>query len=101
MHAKRRPLARAEATEDPPPSGSALLPRTSSPRFLSVGAVAKVLDMSEATMYRAIRAGEFPAVKVRNRYVVPAKVLDAMEDAALTTGAMVDAAEWVDRPGVA
>ena len=71
------------------------------PRFMTVGATARLLGMSEATLYRAIRACEFPAVKVRNRYVVPRRVLDAMEDAAMRTMTMVDAADWVDRGDVA
>jgi excisionase family DNA binding protein len=71
------------------------------PRFLTVGATARLLGMSEATLYRAIRACEFPAVKVRNRYVVPRRVLDAMEDAAMRAMTMVDAADWVERGDVA
>ena len=69
------------------------LPRT--PRFLSVTAVARILAVSEVTLYRAIRCGEFPAVKVRGRYVVPASALDAMENAAVDTGGLVDAASWI------
>lgn len=73
-----------------PPS---TLPRT--PRFLSVTAVARILAVSEVTLYRAIRCGEFPAVKVRGRYVVPSSALDAMEHAAVDTGGLVDAATWI------
>ncbi len=73
-----------------------LVSRPSPPRrFLSVGAVARDLGMSEATLYRAIRSGEFPAVRVRNRYVIPVKILDALEEAALTSGGTVDATDWV------
>lgn len=57
--------------------------------------------MTEATLYRAIRSGEFPAVRVRNRYVIPVKILDALEHAALTNGGTVDAADWVTGQGVA
>lgn len=71
------------------------------PRFLSVATVAGVLGMSEVTLYRAIHAGQFPAVKVRGRYVIPARVLDAMEDATLASGVVVDAAEWTLSRGVA
>jgi excisionase family DNA binding protein len=70
-----------------PPSGAR--------RFQTVAAVARLLDISEVTIYRAIHAGEFPAIKVRGRYVIPTSVVDAMETAALTTGAVVDAAAWV------
>ena len=35
------------------------------PRFYSVAQVARMLGMSTMTVYRAIAAGEFPAIKVR------------------------------------
>lgn len=64
------------------------------PRFRSVPETAEILGMSEVTLYRAIREGQFPAVKVRGRYVVPSRALDDMETAAMATGAVVDAAEY-------
>jgi excisionase family DNA binding protein len=88
------------STPLPQPTHPAPLPRPEK-RFLSVGAVARDLCMSEATLYRAIRSGEFPAVRVRNRYVIPVKILDALEHAALTSGGTVDAADWVTGQGVA
>ena len=57
--------------------------------------------MSEVTLYRAIHAGGFPAVKVRGRYIVPARALDEMEDAAVSTGSIVDAADWANARGAA
>src|SRR4029450_9572932 len=51
--------------------------------------------VSEVTLYREIRCGRFPAVKIRGRYVIPARVVAAMEDAAVETGALVSAADWV------
>jgi excisionase family DNA binding protein len=68
-------------------------------RFLSVAGAAEVLGMSQVTLYRAIHARQFPAVKVRGRYVIPARVLDAIEDAVLSTGTVVDAADWSDGVG--
>ena len=62
-------------------------------RFHSVAAVAAILGTSEVTLYRAIRAGEFPAIKIRGRYVIPSRALDALEDAAVNTGSVVDPAE--------
>ena len=64
-------------------------------RFYSVAEVAEMSGISSVTLYRAINAGEFPAVKVRGRVIVPAKVLDALIDGAVETGAMVDAASYV------
>jgi excisionase family DNA binding protein len=63
-------------------------------RFQSVPETARILGMSEVTLYRAIRAGEFPAIKVRGRYVVPSRVLDDMESAAVESGTVVDAADY-------
>lgn len=65
------------------------------PRFLSVESVARIFDVSKVTVYREIRRRRFPAVKLRGRYVVPAKVVAAMEDAAMESGALVDPADWV------
>jgi excisionase family DNA binding protein len=89
-------MRNAITTGDSPPPVTA-----PQPRFLTVGATARMLGMSEATLYRAIRECEFPAVKVRNRYVVPRRVLDALEDAALRSMTTVDAADWVERGDVA
>ena len=45
-------------------AGTRELP-TEAPRFYSVAEVARMFGMSTMTVYRAIAAGEFPAVKVR------------------------------------
>jgi hypothetical protein len=50
--------------------------------------------MSEVTLYRAIRDGQFPAIKVRGRYVVPSRVLDDLEAEATASGSIADAARW-------
>jgi excisionase family DNA binding protein len=65
-------------------------------RFLAVADAARLFGVNEMTLYRAIRGGEFPAIKIRGRYVVPAKAIDAMEADALATG-LVDAADYVPR----
>jgi predicted DNA-binding transcriptional regulator AlpA len=67
---------------------------TATPRFRSVPDTAEILGMSEVTLYRAIREGQFPAIKVRGRYVVPSRVLDDMESAAIASGSVVDAADY-------
>ncbi len=70
------------------------------PRFYSVAQVARMFGMSPMTVYRAIAAGEFPAVKIRGRLIVPARALDEMVDAAMADRGVVDAAEWVPfQPG--
>jgi hypothetical protein len=47
------------------------------------------------TLYRAIDENAFPAIRVRNRLTVPAKAIDDMEEAALETRSVVNAADWV------
>ena len=74
-------------------AGTRELP-TEAPRFYSVAEVALMLGMSTMTVYRAIAAGEFPAVKVRNRLIVPARAIEAMAEAAVADQTVVDAAGW-------
>lgn len=62
---------------------SSLTHTTRPERFFSVAEAAKILKVSEVTLYRGINAGEFPAIKIRGRYVVPAKALDQLEADAL------------------
>jgi excisionase family DNA binding protein len=78
----------ASSPSSSPPDGG-------SPRFLSVADVARIFGVSEVTVYRDIRGGRFPAVKIRGRYVVPARAIAAMEDAAVESGRLVDATDWV------
>ncbi|TDW91101.1 helix-turn-helix domain-containing protein [Kribbella sp. VKM Ac-2566] len=63
-------------------------------KFLSVAAAAKVLGLSEMTLYRVIQANSFPAVRVGRRLFIPSQALDDMATAAIATGGVVDAAEW-------
>ncbi|MGI9001966.1 MAG: helix-turn-helix domain-containing protein [Pseudonocardia sp.] len=65
------------------------------PMFHSVKETALMMKVSSMTLYRAIEAGEFPAVKLRGRYLVPAKALEAMVEAAVAGQTVVDAADWV------
>jgi excisionase family DNA binding protein len=53
------------------------------PAFYSVAATARMLGASEMTVYRAIQDGEFPALRIRGRIVVPARALEAMTEAAV------------------
>ena len=66
----------------------------SAPAFYSVAATARMLGASEMTVYRAIQAGEFPALRIRGRIVVPAKALEALTEEALSRRSVVDVAEW-------
>jgi excisionase family DNA binding protein len=68
---------------------------TVAPKFYSVAQVAAMFGMSPMTLYRAIAAGEFPAVRIRGRLIVPAKAVEAMADVATAEQTVVDAAGWV------
>ncbi len=65
------------------------------PAFYSVAETARMFGMSEMTLYRAIAAGQFPAVRIRGRLIVPARAIQAMVDAAVGSGGLVEAAAWV------
>lgn len=54
-----------------------------------------MFGVSEQTIHRAIDAGEFPAIRIRNRKIVPAAAVDEMVEAALAANGAVDAADWV------
>lgn len=71
------------------------------PRFYTVAEVAEILRVDDGTVYRAIHASEMPAVKVRGRYVIPARALDEMEETALSACTVADPADWVDSYGAA
>ena len=68
------------------------------PTFFSVAQVAGMFGISAMTLYRAISAGQFPAIRVRGRLFVPARAVDAMVDAAIAEQTVVDAAGWVPGP---
>lgn len=64
------------------------------PLFLTVDEAAELLRVDPVTIYRAIRAQQFPAVKVRKRYVVPRKAIEKLVDDVVATGGCVDTAVW-------
>lgn len=65
------------------------------PRFYSVSQVAGLFGCSPMTIYREIQLGRFPAVQIRGRYLIPAKAIDEMENAALDGQTVVAAADFV------
>ena len=62
------------------------------PAFYTVREAAKVLRVGPSTLYRIIREGDFPAVRLRSRYVVPTAALDRLLAEAEATGSVVDPA---------
>lgn len=67
------------------------------PKFYSVAEVARMFGLSTMTVYRAIAAGDFPAIKIRGRLIVPARAIEAMAETAAAEQTVVDAAGWVTR----
>lgn len=60
------------------------------PAFYTVREAAQLLRVGQATLYRAIREGAFPAVRVRSRYVVPAVALHKLIEDATASGTCID-----------
>ncbi|MEV6603873.1 helix-turn-helix domain-containing protein [Kutzneria sp. NPDC051319] len=65
----------------------------SRPVFYTVQEAAQVLRVNAATIYRAIQDDAFPAVRLRTRYVVPARAVDELAEQAAQSGGVVDIAE--------
>jgi excisionase family DNA binding protein len=63
-----------------------------SPAFYTVPEAARVLRVTPATIYRAIRDDAFPAVRIRTRYVIPAAAVDRLAAEAAESGGCVDVA---------
>lgn len=62
------------------------------PTFYTVPEVARILRVDPATIYRAIRANEFPAVRIRARYGILADAVHRLAGDATRTGIRVDVA---------
>ena len=70
-------------------------PATQPTRFHTVNEAAELLRVDPVTLYRAIRANSFPAVKIRGRYVIPAKALAKIADDATDLLSCVNVADYV------
>jgi excisionase family DNA binding protein len=60
------------------------------PIFHTVQEAARILRVDAATIYRSIRAGSFPAIRIRSRYVIPAAALREVAATAIESGTCVD-----------
>jgi excisionase family DNA binding protein len=89
---RQLPEPAAPGTSFPP--GALVTARRPQPAFFTVEEVADLLRVDSVTIYRAIRSGEFPAVKVRKRYVVPQRAIELLVDDVVATGSCVDTAAW-------
>lgn len=82
---------------------SSPLARADAPRFFNVAEVAWMFQMSRMTVYRAIRSGDLPAVRIRGRWLVPASVIEALvksaEAAVATRTTSPDGSSWMTGAG--
>ena len=62
------------------------------PTFYTVREAARIMRCNPSTLYRAIREGAFPAVRIRTRYVVPAAAVEKLATEAADTNGCVDVA---------
>jgi excisionase family DNA binding protein len=67
--------------------------RAGNPAFYTVPEAARILRVTPATLYRAIRDDAFPAVRIRTRYVIPASAVDRLAAEAAEHGGCVDVAQ--------
>jgi excisionase family DNA binding protein len=60
--------------------------------FYTVAEAARIMRVDAATVYRAIRDDAFPAVRLRSRYVVPARAVEELAQQASESGGVVQIA---------
>jgi excisionase family DNA binding protein len=60
------------------------------PIFHTVHEAARILRVDATTIYRSDRAGSFPAIRIRSRYVIPAAALREVAAKAVSSGTCVD-----------
>jgi excisionase family DNA binding protein len=65
--------------------------------FLLVREAAEIMRMDDSTLYRHLRGGRFPAVKVGGRYLVPAAAVEQMAEEAVVSGQCVVVEQWAVR----
>lgn len=73
------------------------MPNAGPPAFYTVREAAAILRCNKNTLYRAIHEGAFPAVRIRNRFVVPAEAVEQFARQAVETGVCVDVARMTEQ----
>ncbi len=69
----------------------------SRPSFYTAAETAEILRLDESTLYRHLRSGTFPGLKIGGRYVVPGAVIERLVDDVLVTGRCVDLGSWTQQ----
>jgi hypothetical protein len=77
-----------------PAEGSRLRVVRAAPAFYNVAEVAAMLRLDQSTLYRHLRDGQFPGLKIGARYVVPHIVVEKLISDILAAGKCLDLAEW-------
>lgn len=67
------------------------------PSFFTATEVARLFRLDESTLYRHLRAGNFPGLKIGGRYLVPRAVVERLVADVLHTGRCVDLGSWTER----
>lgn len=84
------------ATRTPDPSFADIQgPRR--PVFYTAAETSKIIRLDESTLYRHLRNGTFPGIKIGGRYVIPQAVLDRLIFDVLATGQCLDLAKWTEQ----
>lgn len=63
--------------------------RQSAPRFMLVSEVADIMRVSKMTVYRLIRSGDMPAIRVGKSFRVPASAVEEI----IASGAVTEQRE--------
>lgn len=81
----------------PSPSYPPQMPERRRPAFYTAAETSKIVRLDESTLYRHLRNGTFPGVKIGGRYVVPEVVLERLIADVLATGRCIDLAKWTEQ----
>ncbi len=73
---------------------SALRKRAANVPSLTIPEAAALCSVSREHLYRLVRAGAFPAVRMQGRYVIPAAVVEQLFNSAAASTEAVDVSEW-------
>lgn len=92
MHRMSEPVAAR-----PPDRRPAAVPQPQRPVFYTAAETSEIVRLDESTLYRHLRNGTFPGIKIGGRYVVPRVVLERLISDVLATGRCVDLADWTEQ----
>ena len=64
------------------------------PAFYTAPETAVIFRIDDSTIYRHLRNGTFPGIKIGGRYIVPGAVIDRLVADVLATGRCIDLDGW-------